>query len=131
YSLESRVDPGYAFDLPGTAGLWRSGFDASQFQGDTAVFPGFYLVLNGNQTGNQRTIDAQGNTGNNAFFSWGLESGVMVAHYWKQPGTPGTLAACPAGSSNCFEIRRRSWEPLGREGNRIYVLENIMIHDGP
>jgi hypothetical protein len=55
----------------------------------------------------------------------------MVASYWKQPGVPGTLAACPVGSLNCFEIRRRTWEPLGRDGNRIYVLENIMIHTGP
>jgi hypothetical protein len=133
YNLSSRVQPGYAFDLASMPGTWRSGFDASQFQGESTIFPGFYIVINGDaaRTGNQRTIDANGNVFNNAFFGWNVGATGMIANYWKQPGTPGTLSACPAGSLNCYEIRRRTWEPLGRAGNRIYVLENIVIHDAP
>jgi hypothetical protein len=131
YNMSSRVDPGYAFDYGTMPAAWRSGFDASQFQGEALIIPGCYVVLNANQTGNQRSINLQGDVINNAFFSWDLESGRMVARYWKQPGVPGTLSACPVGSLNCFQIRQRNWEPLGREGNRIYVLEEIMIHDAP
>jgi hypothetical protein len=133
YNLSSRLDPSYAFDYGSMPAAWRSGFDASQFQGESLIFPGFYIVLNGDagRTGNQRTIDAQGGVANGAFFSWDLEAGRMVARYWKQPGTPGTISACPVGSSNCFQIRQRNWQPLGRDGNRIYVLEEIMVHDAP
>jgi hypothetical protein len=133
YNLSSRVDPGFAFDLASMPAAWRSGFDASQFQGESTIFPGFYIVINGDagRTGNQRTIDLQGGVVNSGFFGWNVESGGMIARYWKQPGTPGTLSACPALSTNCYEIRRRTWQPLGRDGNRIYVLEDIMIHDAP
>jgi hypothetical protein len=133
YNLSSRVQPGYAFDLATMAGNWRSGFDASQFPGNPTINPGFYVELNNDaaRSGNQHSVEAGGAISYSGNFSWNVGPGGMVASYWKQPGVPGTLAACPSGSTTCFEIRRRTWEPLGRDGNRIYVLENIMIHTAP
>jgi hypothetical protein len=133
YNMSSRVQPGYAFDLATMPGNWRSGFDASQFQGNPTINPGFFVQLNDDagRSGNQHSVELNGTTSISGNFSWNVGPSGMVASYWKQPGVPGTLAACPVGSLNCFEIRRRTWEPLGRDGNRIYVLENIMIHTGP
>jgi hypothetical protein len=133
YNLSSRVQPGYAFDLATMPGNWRSGFDASQFQGNPTIYPGFYVELNNDagRSGNQHSVEAGGVLSYSGNFSWNVGTGGMVASYWKQPGVPGTLAACPADSTTCFEIRRRTWQPLGREGNRIYVLEDIMIHTAP
>ena len=133
YNLSSRVQPGFAFDLATMAGNWRSGFDASQFLGNPTIKPGFYVELNDDagRTGNQHSTELNGQVLYSGNFGWNVVSGAMVASYWKQPGVPGTLAACPAGSDDCFEQRRRQWQPLGRDGNRIYVLEDIMIHTAP
>jgi hypothetical protein len=128
YNLSSRVQPGYAFDTASLTGAWRSGFDASQFQGESTIFPGFYIVLNGDLTGNQRTIDALGNQDDSPHFSWALEGGRMVARYWRQIGLQSsTLSGCAPGTT-CVQRRLRNWEPLGRDGNRIYVLEQIIIN---
>jgi len=105
------------------AGLWRSGFDISRFDGDGTFGPGFYAVNNADFTGNQRTVGNDGSVFNSFPWTWAVEGGTFVARTYRAPPF-GTKNSC-AGYNPCFLTRVRSWQPLAREGNRIYVLENL------
>jgi hypothetical protein len=123
YALASRIDGSASFDNANAAGLWRSGFDISRFDGDGTFGPGFYIVANSSFTGIQRTISNNGDVINGFPFTWAAEGGNFVARTYTAPGY-GRQASC-AGFNPCFLSRVRTWIPIAREGNRVYVLEEL------
>jgi hypothetical protein len=124
YALASRVDGSLAFDVGNLPFNWRSGFDISQFPGDGTVDFGFFVHLNGDvgRTGIYESVDSVGAMFTNNPFTWGVESGQMVARSWRSPGF-GATATCQ--SAGCWIRRIRTWQPIARDGNRIYVLEDL------
>ena len=129
HTLASRIDGTAVFDNSNMAGLWRSGFDISLFTGDGTFGPGFYAVNNADFTGNQRTVGNDGAVINSFPWTWGVESGTWISRSYVAPGF-GRQASC-AGFSNCYLGRIRSWQPIAREGNRIYVLEVLQNRNSP
>ena len=61
YRMSSRVDGSATFAGVDMPGWWRSGFDISQFSGESMPDTGFFLVLNPDpaQTGYQRSVDRE------------------------------------------------------------------------
>ncbi len=124
YTLGSRLDGSASFDNAGMVGLWRSGFDIAQFNGDGTFGPGFYAVNNPDFTGKQRTVGNDGSVVDSFPWTWAVESGMWISRSYVAPGF-GRQASC-AGFSPCYLGRVRSWQPIAREGNRIYVLEELL-----
>lgn len=123
YGVAARIDASGVLAAGTMAGQWRSGFDISRFVGDGTIGNGFYLVTNADGTGNQRTIDTQGNVFNSFPFAWSVESGNFLARSYRAPPF-GVKSSC-VGFDPCFLTRVRSWQPLARSGNRVYVLEEL------
>jgi hypothetical protein len=125
YTLGSRIDGSASFDSAGMVGLWRSGFDISRFDGDGTFGPGFYAVNNPDFTGNQRTVGNDGSVVNSFPWTWAVEGGNFVARtYSVQNG--GRRNSCAGVVNPCWLSRTRSWQPIAREGNRVYVLEQMV-----
>lgn len=124
YGVAVRIDGSAVFAGAEPAGLWRSGFDISRFIGDGTIGNGFYLVNNADFTGNQRTIDTQGAVFNSFPYTWAVEVGSFVARSYRAPPY-GVKNSCD-GFDPCFLTRQRSWKPLARAGNRMYVLEEML-----
>ena len=124
HTLGSRVDGSASFDNAGMIGLWRSGFDIARFDGDGTFGPGFYAVNNADFTGNQRTVGNEGSVVDSFPWTWAVEDGTWISRSYVAPGF-GRKASC-AGFDPCYLGRIRSWQPIAREGNRIYVLEELL-----
>jgi hypothetical protein len=123
YSMASRIDGSAVFDTTNMAGLWRSGFDIARFDGDGTFGPGFYAVNNADFTGNQRTVDNSGEVFNSFPWTWAVEDGSFIARTYQT--NAGRRNSC-AGATTCFLTRTRSWQPVSRVGNRIYVFEQLL-----
>jgi hypothetical protein len=144
YTLAVRVDGSLpAFTLAMLPGRWRSGFDISQFPGETQVATGFFLRMHDDaaRTGVFESVayDSLGNLVTSLFppMTWGVGSGeyagMMEALTFTRPGF-GRLAWCDVGvDAGCALWRRRTWTPLAIDGNRVYVLErlNYTVVAGP
>jgi hypothetical protein len=127
YTMSSRIDGSATFDNTNMAGLWRSGFDISRFDGDGTFGPGFYAVNNADFTGNQRTVGDTGEVFNSFPWTWAVEDGSFIARTYNVNGA--RRNSC-GGVSPCFLTHTRSWQPISRVGNRIYVLEQLMDRSG-
>jgi hypothetical protein len=125
HTLGSRIDGSATFDSANMAGLWRSGFDISRFDGDGTFGPGFYAVNNANFTGNQRTVGNDGSVVNSFPWTWAVENGTFIARTYTAVGFGRQASCAPFPNTTCFLSRVRSWQPIAREGNRIYVLEEL------
>jgi hypothetical protein len=125
YTLGSRLDGSAAFDSAGMVGLWRSGFDIARFDGDGTVGPGFYAVNKPDFTGNQRTVGNDGSVVDSFPWTWAVESGNFVARTY-QVLNGGRRNSCAGVVNPCWLSRTRSWQPIAREGNRVYVLEQML-----
>ena len=137
YNLAVRVDGSLpAFTLAMLPGRWRSGFDISQFPGDTTVFPGFFLRLHDDaaRTGVFESvgIDAGGNAVTSLFppMTWGVadsaDAGPGAMEALSYEDITGFVPFCDVATVEyCFMWRRRTWTPLASDGNRVYVLERL------
>ena len=137
YNLAVRVDGSLpAFTLAMLPGRWRSGFDISQFPGDTTVFPGFFLRLHDDaaRTGVFESvgIDAGGNAVTSLFppMTWGVadsaDAGPGAMEALSYEDITGFVPFCDVATVEyCFMWRRRTWTPLAIDGNRVYVLERL------
>lgn len=102
---------------------WRSGFDISQTAHDFAPFGGFYIVLEAGGSGTQVNILE---TGHGSYpLRWSLELGAMSARrYRDQWGLP---PECEVGVDGCHVWHERRRFPMSRDGDRIYVLEELWL----
>lgn len=123
YALSSVRDGSLVFDAGTLVQPWRSGFDISQTAYDFAHFDGFYIVLDEGGTGTQVSISEFGTTVSP--LAWGIEDGAMVARrYWSNAGwQPG----CEVGVDGCYVAQERRWVPVSRDGNRIYLHEELWM----
>lgn len=129
YALASVRDGSLEFDLEGLAQPWRSGFDLAQ--------PAFsntgplYFVLEADGTGTQWHF-APGIPPSQVPFRWSLDDGVMVIRrYWDRGGIQ---PECELGVNGCVLFMERRWVPVSRDGDRIYVEEELWLDpdfDGP
>ena len=122
-ALSAVRDGSLVFDASSLVNPWRSGFDVSQTAYDFAGFDGFYLVLDAGGTGSVVTV-YDGGTGTSPL-AWSIEDGTMVARryrdYWGMPPT------CQVGIDGCHVWQERRWVPLSRDGQRIYVHEELWM----
>lgn len=123
YAMSSVRDGSLAFDAETLTQPWRSGFDVSQTAYDFAGFDGFYIVLEAGGTGYQVNVSAEYGS-SSAPLAWSIEDGAMVARRYWSPSS-GVVAECPAGDSGCYLLQARRWVPVSRDGNRIYVHEEL------
>jgi hypothetical protein len=137
YNLASRVDSSLAFDPATTPGVWRSGQDAAQTPGDGTDDTGFFAVFNGDptHTGNQRSVDTLGTVDNNIGINWNVELGELVVRGYVDgslaPGLRNVAYCASADPLVCWQRRQRSWVPISRDGNRIYVVETVSFRLEP
>jgi len=138
YNLASRVDGSLAFDFATMPGRWISGYDLSQFEGDGIQhFNGFSLIFRDGtpRIGNQRFFDANGIPDNGIGIGWNIESGSMIARGYVDNSLGGGLrgvGVCVSLDPQvCWQRRQRTWIPIARDGNRVYVVESVAFSSGP
>jgi len=123
FSLSSVHDGSLVFNVANLAESWRSGFDISQTAYDFQNFFGFFIVLDGaGQTGHQVHVDGTWGTTWSPLV-WDVAGGAMVARRYRDNG--GWQVECVVGVNGCYLAMERRWVPVSREGNRIYVHEEL------
>ena len=137
YGLSVRVDGSLpAFTLAMLPGRWRSGFDISQFPGDSLIVPGFFLRFHDDaaRTGvfESISINSAGVPVTSLFppMTWGVadsvDGGVGAMEALSYANDVDYLTWCDlATDPGCVVWRRRTWTPLAIDGNRVYVLERL------
>lgn len=123
YAMSSVRDGSLAFDEASLANPWRSGFDVSQTAYDATGFDGFYIDLKPGGIGAQVTI-AEAVTVV-VPLRWRIEDGTMVARRYRN--LYGTQPECTLGVDGCHVWQERRWQPVSRDGDRIYVHEELWI----
>ena len=129
YALAAVRDGSLAFDLDGLAQPWRSGFDLAQpaYSSTGALY--FVLDRDGNGT---QVHFPPGGAPSRVAFRWGLEDGVMVIRRYRDHG--GIQPECVPGVDGCIQFMERRWVPVSRDGDRIYVEEELWLdpyYEGP
>ena len=135
YNLASRANEGFGFAFGDMPGRWITGFDLAKFEGDGLQhFNGFSLVFRDGlpHVGNQRAFDANGVPDNHIGISWDINSGTFIARGYFDPlfgAGARNVATCVSPYPSCWQRRQRTWIPLSRDGNRVYVLETVVFSD--
>lgn len=107
-ALSSERDGSLVFPQEGLAGPWRSGFDVSRTDYDSAPPFGFYVILDPvGGTGRYVSITGTGTT--TTPIQWEIVSGAVVIRQF----------------SGAQVARERRWIPVSRSGNRIYLHEEL------
>jgi len=132
YALASRIDGSAIFDVSNLPAEWLTGFNVSQFPGEVAIdSPPFFVSINDDaaHTGDYKTINPNASISISHPFTWNIESGRMLARSYRQfvPnfGQVPVNYCAVTGTNACWIRRIRTWQPIAREGNRIYVLEEV------
>lgn len=129
FMLTARVDDSLVFDYNNLPAHWVNGATLSRLYTDPS---GFFVAINGDPglTGFQRATNLSG-VGTDSFpFTWGIESGQMVARSYRASGM-GVPFCNTTGTYACWIPRIRTWQPIARDGNRIYVLEEFASGGAP
>ena len=136
HTMASRVDGSLVFDAASVLGAWRSGFDASNFQPEVGrqlgfffeIFPKPYPDL---EHTSRQSIVSLNSTGvsvtSSSPFVWNVEDGRLQMRGYSQSLIPSCYLPTNAG---CVALRRREWQPIAVDGNRIYVLERLYQNVG-
>ncbi len=124
FMLAARIDDSLVFDYGSLPAIWRSSGIISRL--DNTAW-GQYVVLKNDAglTGLLRFINLDGSASESFPFTWGIESDQMVARSYRQSGANVPSCAAPGSTYACWITRVRTWLPIARDGNRIYVLEEI------
>lgn len=125
-TLSSVRDGSLVFSAANLANPWRSGFDVSQPAYDFVGFGGFYLVLEAGGSGYQVSVDDH--TTSSVPMRWNLEGGVMVVRRYRS--NQGMQPWCEVGVDGCHVWQMRRWVPVSRDGDRIYVHEELWLETG-
>ena len=108
------------------AGKFRSGFDVSQPNQRREM--GFVIELEANGNSMQESRNAAGNI-NPAFSrmtTWGIIEGRIIISTKRNEWV--NERCDPYTNTQCWWEQVRSWQPLAKFGNRIYVKESIFMH---
>lgn len=123
----ARVQRGLAMDAQMIGGAWNSGFDVSE-EGTALQRQGpFRLHFDAaTLTGHSTSMGMPGEP-----FAWSVEAaGLRMQAFALDSAPHELLTACPAGATDCREVRRRVWQPvrtaLLEDGRRrLYVVEEV------
>lgn len=123
YTMSSVRDGSLAFNDANLVNPWRSGFDVSQTAHDATGFDGFYIVLEAGGSGSQVTIFEDGTS--IGPLRWDIDGGVMVVRRYRNDF--GMQPECTVGVDGCHVWQERHWVPVARDGDRIYVHEELWL----
>lgn len=126
YSLSSVRDGSLVFDTAGLVAPWRSGFDITRTAYDAGPLFGLYMVLEAGGRGSQVNVLEQGWSG--SALRWSIVDGAMVARRYRNDR--GFVEECTIGVDGCVVFLERRWVPLSRDGDRIYVHEELWMNAG-
>lgn len=121
YGLAAIASSAGAFTTSELSHSWASGLDLAStriYDNDGQWFVG---------------LDGPGQTGANVTImpgysftrplSWVIDDGAMYATYYSSKGV--LVPYCDVGVDGCAAQYARRWTPIARDGNRIYVLEEL------
>jgi hypothetical protein len=122
WELSVVLDGSASFDTGNLAHPWHSGFFISPAR-LTAGPLDFYTVL----TGPGQTGYLQSRSGTQWFqdpLSWSVTAGGKLRTLQYRDNT-GYKAFCTVGVDGCVHFRSRQWTPIARDGDRVYVIEEL------
>jgi hypothetical protein len=111
---------GFQFDAATAQQPWRSGFYVSR---SAPADIDFFIVLDAAQLGWSVTYDPTG-----AYptpLGWSVNGGVLDATQYHD-GNNLPVHFCNVGVDGCYIWLQRRWRPVAADGNRVYVIEELM-----
>jgi hypothetical protein len=120
YSMSAAVD-GFTFDLANGERSWRSGF----YLGQSTIQPGtdFTFTLDPAGVAFQRQA-----TGTSTFVTpagWRISGSVLEIVSYRN-GSNQPVHGCQVGVGGCRIASLRRWRPTARNGDRVYVIEELL-----